>query len=52
MAANTLLCLVNQTNDLLDRLLLRLEDDFKRNGGLTERLFRVRREVRDGARQS
>lgn len=52
VAANTLLCLVNQTNYLLDRLLLRLEDDFKRNGGLTERMYRIRREVRDGARHS
>lgn len=50
VAAHTLLCLLHQTIDPLDRLLLRPEDDFKREGGLTKRLHRVGRELRDGAR--
>lgn len=41
-AANTLVCVVHQTNFLLDRLLRQLEQSFKEEGGFTERLYRVR----------
>lgn len=41
-AANCLICLIHQCNYLLDRLLQRLEDDFKNNGGFTEKLYRYR----------
>lgn len=40
--ANIAICLVNQTNYLLDRQLLRLERDFIEQGGLRERMTRVR----------
>ncbi len=46
-AANTLVCLVNQTNFLLDRLLRQLEQQYFQDGGFTERLYRVRKEARD-----
>ena len=48
VAANTLLCLINQTTYLLDQLLRRLGEDFKNHGGATERLYQVRRQWRDG----
>lgn len=41
-AANTIVCVVNQTNFLLDKLLRRLEQSFVEEGGFTERLYRVR----------
>ena len=40
--ANLAICLVHQANDLIDRQLLRLEKDFLAQGGLRERLTRVR----------
>lgn len=40
--ANIAICLVNQTNYLLDRQLLRLARDFAEQGGLRERMTRVR----------
>lgn len=45
-AANTMICVINQTTFLLDRLLKQLEEAFKREGGFTERLYRVRSEER------
>ena len=42
VVANIALCLINQTNYLLDRQLLRLEKDFVEQGGLRERMTRVR----------
>ena len=39
IAANTLLCLIHQTNFLLDRQLHQLEEAFLRDGGFTERLY-------------
>ena len=45
-AANTLLCLINQASYLLHRQLDRLEQDFLKNGGFTERLYAVRSQVR------
>lgn len=44
ITANTLICLVNQENFLLDRLLRKLEKDFLEKGGFTENLFKKRRE--------
>ena len=41
-AANAMVCVVHQTNFLLDRLLRQLGQAFKDEGGFTERLYRVR----------
>lgn len=46
-AANTAVCMVNQTNYLLDQLLRQLAKDFTEQGGFTERLYRVRTRHRD-----
>lgn len=46
IAANTLLCLINQASYLLRRQLERLERDFREQGGFTERLYAVRSEAR------
>jgi four helix bundle suffix protein len=46
VAANTLLCLIHQTNFLLDQQLRQLEAAFVEEGGFTERLYRVRSERR------
>jgi restriction system protein len=46
IAANTLICLINQENFLLDRQLKTLEKDFLENGGFTERLYISRRKAR------
>jgi restriction system protein len=43
-AANTLVCLVHQTNYLLDQQLRQLEERFLNEGGFTERLYQKRRE--------
>ncbi len=45
-AANTIICLIHQTNYLLDRQLRTLERDFLKEGGFTERLYRTRSEAR------
>ena len=46
VAANTLLCLINQTNYLLDQQLRQLERQFLEAGGFTERLYRARIQAR------
>ncbi len=46
VAANTLICLVNQASFLLGRQLQRLEQEFLKEGGFTERLYRMRQEHR------
>jgi four helix bundle suffix protein len=46
IAANTLLCLINQASYLLHRQLARLERDFLEHGGFTERLHAVRSRAR------
>jgi len=46
VAANTMVCLLHQTNFLLDRQLRSLEKGFVDEGGFTERLYRVRSEAR------
>jgi four helix bundle suffix protein len=47
VAANTLLCLIHQTNYLLDQQLRQLEAAFVAEGGFTERLYRVRSQRRN-----
>jgi four helix bundle suffix protein len=44
--ANIALCLIHQTNYLLDQHVRRLEKDFLKEGGLRERMTRARVEVR------
>lgn len=46
VAANTLVCLVNQTNYLLDLQLRQLERQFLEEGGFTEKLYRTRLQAR------
>jgi four helix bundle suffix protein len=47
VAANTLLCLVNQASYLLGRQIARLEADFLSEGGFTEKLHAARTKARD-----
>lgn len=47
-AANTMICLIHQTNYLLDQQLRSLEKDFLKEGGFTERLYRTRSMMRKG----
>jgi four helix bundle suffix protein len=42
VVANIALCLIHQTNYLLDRQIKRLEKDFVKNGGLRERMTAAR----------
>jgi restriction system protein len=42
IAANTLICLLHQTNFLLDQQLRQLDERFRREGGFTEKLYRAR----------
>ncbi|HWA25916.1 MAG TPA: four helix bundle suffix domain-containing protein [Lacunisphaera sp.] len=46
VVANILICLIHQTNYLLDRLLRRLEQAFVSEGGLRERMTAARRKRR------
>ena len=46
VAANTMICLINQETFLLGRQLARLATDFEEEGGFTERLYRIRSEKR------
>ncbi len=48
VVANIAICLVNQANYLIDRQLRRLEEDFLKEGGLRERMTRLRRKRREG----
>jgi four helix bundle suffix protein len=50
IVANILICLIHQTNYLLDQQLRRLEQDFLAEGGLRERMTRARLQAR-GRRQ-
>jgi four helix bundle suffix protein len=43
IAANTIICLIHQTNYLLDQQLRQLEKAFLEEGGFTERLYRERK---------
>lgn len=44
--ANIALCLIHQTNYLLDHQIRRLEADFLKNGGIRERMSKARRAIR------
>jgi len=46
ISANTVICLIHQTNYLLDQQLRQLERAFLNEGGFTERLYRARKERR------
>lgn len=46
-AANGMICLIHQTNYLLDRQLRQLEKQFLEQGGFTERLYNARRRARE-----
>jgi restriction system protein len=46
IAANTMLCLIHQTNFLLDQQLRQLEKQFLEQGGFTEKLYHSRRMAR------
>jgi len=46
VAANAAICLIHQTNYLLDQQLRALEKEFLEEGGFTERLYRVRSQIR------
>lgn len=52
VAANTLICLIHQTNYLLDQLLRQLEQQFLKEGGFTEKLYRVRTNTRNSRNRS
>lgn len=46
VAANTLICLINQASYLLGRQLQKLEQGFLEKGGFTERLYQARQQAR------
>ena len=46
IVANILICLIHQTNYLLDQLIRKLEKDFLAEGGLRERMTRARQAQR------
>jgi four helix bundle suffix protein len=46
VVANIAICLIHQTNYLLDQQIRRLERDFIHEGGLRERMTRVRLQQR------
>jgi restriction system protein len=46
VAANTIICLIHQTNYLLDQQLRQLEKAFLEKGGFTERLYHARSAAR------
>jgi len=50
-AANVILCLVHQTNYLLDQLLRKLEAEFLEHGGFKENLYRARVARREAQRR-
>jgi four helix bundle suffix protein len=52
VAANAAICLIHQTNYLLDQQLRALEQEFLKEGGFTERLYRARSQVRDGKKRA
>lgn len=46
VAANTIICLINQASYLLGRQMKKLEEQFLNEGGFTERLYRERQKHR------
>lgn len=51
IAANTVICLIHQTNYLLDQQLRSLEKEFLNEGGFTERLYHTRLQMRNRRRK-
>ncbi len=51
VAANVASCLFHQASYLLDQQLRALEESFLRDGGFTERLYRVRSQARSERRR-
>lgn len=51
IAVNMMITLINQANYLIDKLIESLKDRHMREGGLTEELYRKRREYRDKGRR-
>ena len=47
-AANAMICLINQTNQLLDQKLRWMEEQFVKKGGFRENLFKKRMDYRKG----
>jgi len=45
-AANMMICMIHQTNYLLDQQLRAMERDFTKNGGLRERMYQARQNNR------
>lgn len=52
VVANIALCLIHQTNYLIDQQLRRLEQDFLEQGGLRERMTRARLQYRNRTHES
>jgi four helix bundle suffix protein len=52
IAANSMICLIHQTNYLLDQQLRALEGEFLKEGGFTEKLYRARIQARDGRKRA
>ncbi len=52
VVANIAICLIHQTNYLLDQQIRRLEQDFIKEGGLRERMTRARLKYRDGEKKN
>ena len=50
-AANCLICIINQTNYLLDRQIQAVEKEFLEQGGLSERLYKARQSARPSPHQ-
>lgn len=46
VAANTMICLINQASYLLGRQIKSLEEQFLKEGGFTERLYNTRQQAR------
>lgn len=45
-AVNTMVCLIHQTNYLLDQQLRQLEKQFIEQGGITERMYKARQNIK------
>lgn len=52
VAANTMICIIHQTNYLLDQLKRKLENDFLEEGGFTERLYHARKNYRERGKKN
>ena len=51
ISANSILCLIHQTNYLLNQLIQQLETAFLEEGGLRERMFKARSQAREQQRR-